>query len=559
MNIQYQQKYLKYKQKYLLLKNKYQYGGVLDFKNFPCTIYHAFNMKFTDVAKIIPTLKDSGITHVQLSPIQKCRNTIGKALMKKKGMTTEQIIWWMAYQPESYEIGNIYGTEEELQNLLTICKTNNIQIIIDIVINHLRASEIFEYPIWSIILFITETDKNEDNTSDTMVKVYNEYNTRRIKKIKDYLEHLKSTNDNVRNNKLKKSILSFLLEQDKIDYKTYKPHVDNDGNLIESASVNELINTHLDTDNIEDYIENAFDELRKIICIYLNSSYANFKVEYYDIITPPFWCTDKVLHGYNCWLAQALPQLNQNNEIVQQKIMGFLDKLANLDIKCLRIDAASHIKPEILKLYSDYFESKINNDNSRSYIYSEVITPQGKDISLQDYVRITHITEYQLINTLSNIFCFQCELSQLNILHIPSGDVGSVVFSTTHDLESIDGSAPAISYGNHGIISKSEPYKIILMLCYLLQRIYNVPLIFNSQFDNNENVRKCCILRKHLYDKKCNREYSEVINKVFFKSTKYFNEILLATFYLNITHCIYELDGLEIPPRNILIIYPKNS
>ena len=69
--------------------------------------------------------------------------------------------------------------------------------------------------------------------------------------------------------------------------------------------------------------------------------------------------------------------------------------------------------------------------------------------------------------------------------NLPSGDIGSVVFSTTHDLERIDGQNPALNLGQYSnfITTESENYKIILITCYLLQRIYNVPLIFQNQIN----------------------------------------------------------------------------
>lgn len=56
MNDFYKIKYSKYKRKYNNLK-LYQSDGGLDFTNFPCSIYHAFNMKFNEIKSMFPTLK----------------------------------------------------------------------------------------------------------------------------------------------------------------------------------------------------------------------------------------------------------------------------------------------------------------------------------------------------------------------------------------------------------------------------------------------------------------------------------------------------------------------
>lgn len=510
-------------------------------------------------------IKELGFTHIQVSPIQNCRNVIGDALMKKKNMIKDKWIWWLAYQPKSFKIGNKYGTEDDFKKLINFAESHNIKIIVDIVINHLQASILFEYAIWNIILILSQFDEKEDDTENTMWDIINKF---RIEKIttksfidkliseKTHLEKLDIDNVdkigkiNTINNKLIKinnMIFETLYEQNQIDQFEY----DNNKKNIDKT---EILSNNNRYNNIDVYIQLAFDQLKEIICEFLEISNDDilFKDEYYDIITPPFWCSNNIKYGYNCWLAQALPQLNQKNKIVIHKTFQYLEKLNNIGIKCIRIDAASHIQPKILNLYINKFNQLSNNDN---YIYSEVINPDGtaKKLSIKDYSVITHITEYNLLLNLLNIFCDKCDLNNLKILNIPSGDMGSVVFSTTHDLERIDGSDPALGYfGDYNKIYMNEKYKIILMMCYLLQRIYNVPLVFKNQIDN-EYVKKCCIFRKKLYISECNREYSIISENYIFKSNKYVNDKLLGTFYMNISNEDKILDQFTIPKQGIFI------
>jgi hypothetical protein len=292
----------------------------------------------------------------------------------------------------------------------------------------------------------------------------------------------------------------------------------------------------------------------------------DFKEEYYDILNIPFYCSDNVQYGHNCWLAQALPQLNQKNKIVRHKIMKFFDELYSIGIKCLRIDAASHIEPKILKFYCSYFK-KLNNYDRNVYIYSEVINPQGisNKFNLFNYVSISHITEYNLLNVLSNVFCYDCNLSNLNVLNLPSGDIGSVVFSTTHDLEKINGQPAALSrFGKYSEILENEKYKIKLITCYLLQRIYNVPLIFKTQIEWTE-VIECLKFRNYLFNQKCNSEHNEVVNNVVFISKKYSSKGLTGIFLMNISDKIQNIlidelkENIQIKQQSIVCrIIPRD-
>ncbi len=90
------------------------------------------------------------------------------------------------------------------------------------------------------------------------------------------------------------------------------------------------------------------------------------------------------------------------------------------------------------------------------------------------------------------------------------------------------------------------------MICYLLQRIYNVPLVFKTQITDNY-VKECCKFRKELYDKGCNKEYSETIDNSIFISKKYLNEEIIGIFYMNVSNEDKLIDEINIPQRGIFI------
>jgi hypothetical protein len=581
MNIDYRNKYIKYKNKYLNLKKNYK-GGAYLLKDFPTNIYHAFNIKFRDIIPKIKYLHDNGITHIQISPIQKCRKSLGKVLMRKKKITTDSNTeWFLAYQPINYEIGNFYGSEDDLKELISECKKYNINIVIDIVINHISALLDFEYPVWNIILLLTNDIKC------SLWNIYNKFMNDEMN-IKDYLESVKY--DLFNNYNIRRLIFEAFIENQEIniqyneDYKKLNEKINKNMDIQKNLSddlqekkyyidlinsqMNEIIsyvNIHINSllDKLQMCIKKLFDDTKIALCNYLSIPESEFREEYYNILTPPYYCSSDVDFPYICWLGQALPQLNQENRLVREKIKDFLKKLSEFGIKCLRIDAVSHIQPKIVKLYCEYFK-KILNNSPDIYIYSELINVEGKQplkYSNDDYTRLTHITDYNLLHKLTEIFCFNCDLRRLNILQLPSKDIGSVVFSATHDLIKINGANPSLSrFGEYSEFSEKEPYKIILMICYLIQRIYNVPLILNIQFDNHEIIRKCCIFRKYLADNNCIKEDSSVIDNIIFKCDKYDNNNkLLGTFYMNVSDNDKQIDDITIEQRSINIKYPYSN
>lgn len=71
-----------------------------------------------------------------------------------------------------------------------------------------------------------------------------------------------------------------------------------------------------------------------------------------------------------------MPDLNQGNDVVRQKIVDFMNKLIEIGVAGFRVDAAKHMWPA--DLYAIY--NRLNNlneniypANSKPFIYQEVI------------------------------------------------------------------------------------------------------------------------------------------------------------------------------------------
>ena len=87
-------------------------------------ILHCFNWKYKDIEAELEHIAEAGFTSVQTSPAQK-DSSFG--------------VWYMMYQPESFSIQtNALGTKEELKSLCTKAEEYGINVIVDVVANHMR-------------------------------------------------------------------------------------------------------------------------------------------------------------------------------------------------------------------------------------------------------------------------------------------------------------------------------------------------------------------------------------------------------------------------------------
>lgn len=84
-------------------------------------ILHMFQWQLKDVIDSLYEVKEQGFEAIQISPVQPCK---------------EGNEWWTVYQPKSFNIGNKYGSKEELIKLCIKANELNIKIIADVICNH---------------------------------------------------------------------------------------------------------------------------------------------------------------------------------------------------------------------------------------------------------------------------------------------------------------------------------------------------------------------------------------------------------------------------------------
>ena len=441
-------------------------------KNLPVAIYHAFDTKITDIVQSLDRIQEHGYSHIQTSPLQKSKiltkNNINPNLIKglieeNKIKSPDELLiknfWWLQYQPVSTEIGNALGTIAELMVLIDQAAKKNLGIVMDIVVNHLESINVEG----------------------------------------DWIEFQKS----------------FCNQKFASQHDTFKKCYDEF-----------IINIHhLEPLKKEIYLK-MLNELKKIIKNFLQVD--DWNDDYWNVIEPPYDCNDR-RWSWKCWLNNALSQLNHDNVLVRNKIIGLCEKYADLGIAGLRFDAAGHIKPQWIKYYIDIFNDRIktNQNNFKygkklsnilkhPYCYAEVIETNGYEYvyNNDEYSKIIPITDYLIVPILKKIFEYGNDYKQLELFYLPSGQCDSVVFSSTHDTELIDGSITLPDF----VISNYVD-NILLAAVYFLQRIYNVPLIYISQ-SYDQRIQIACLFRKHMKFKEVDAEETCVNNLVLVSTKK---------------------------------------
>lgn len=87
-------------------------------------ILHLFNWNLKDIMEELEEIKNQGFDAIQINPIQPIRE-------KNSGK------WWMSYQPLGFQIGNEYGTKEDLMSLCELADIYDLKIIADAICNHM--------------------------------------------------------------------------------------------------------------------------------------------------------------------------------------------------------------------------------------------------------------------------------------------------------------------------------------------------------------------------------------------------------------------------------------
>ncbi len=100
------------------------------------TILHAWSWNFSEIAKNMKNIANSGFTMVQTSPVQNCfePEESGKKIFDDD--VTEGN-WYYYYQPTDWKIGNnIVGTREQMVEMMDSAAKYGIKVIVDVLPNH---------------------------------------------------------------------------------------------------------------------------------------------------------------------------------------------------------------------------------------------------------------------------------------------------------------------------------------------------------------------------------------------------------------------------------------
>jgi alpha-amylase len=122
-------------------------------------IYQAHNMRFVDIEKQLPDLKDRHITHVQISPIHK---------------SNPSPAWWARYQPVDHSvIDGPLGDEAGLKRLIEASHQAGIKVIVDVVFNHMANIDnlpcTLRYPQFSAADFHGDCYNRKSDRADARV------------------------------------------------------------------------------------------------------------------------------------------------------------------------------------------------------------------------------------------------------------------------------------------------------------------------------------------------------------------------------------------------------
>ena len=89
-------------------------------------IVYSFPATIKEIEQKIEKIKAQGFDAIQIPPIEPLKEE-------------DKTVWWKAYQPISFSIGNVYGTKEELIKFCRECEQIGLRVYADAIINHMAA------------------------------------------------------------------------------------------------------------------------------------------------------------------------------------------------------------------------------------------------------------------------------------------------------------------------------------------------------------------------------------------------------------------------------------
>ena len=153
-------------------------------------IIQFLNWDINSIIDYLDYVKEQNFDTIQINPVQPF-------------IDVEGYEWWATYQPLDFKIGNIYGTKDDLTKLCEEAKKRGINIIVDVITNHLANNGLGQETVPNVK--VNEKIKNNKDCWKIHNKV-NEFNSYR-----DVIEgSIGLPGLNLKNKKLQKIILNFL-------------------------------------------------------------------------------------------------------------------------------------------------------------------------------------------------------------------------------------------------------------------------------------------------------------------------------------------------------------
>ena len=91
-------------------------------------VIQLLNWKLESIEKELENIKEQGFDAIQINPMQPFKQE-------------KEFHWWSSYQPLGFRVGNMFGTKEDLKRLCEKVKEYDIDIIVDVVLNHVANKD----------------------------------------------------------------------------------------------------------------------------------------------------------------------------------------------------------------------------------------------------------------------------------------------------------------------------------------------------------------------------------------------------------------------------------
>lgn len=208
----------------------------------------------------------------------------------------------------------------------------------------------------------------------------------------------------------------------------------------------------------------------------------------------------------------GLPDLKTGNPAVQNSIAEYLDRLAELGVKGIRIDAAKHMDPNDIAHILGRLEYPL-------YAFQEVIDLGGEAISAAEYQGIADITEFRYSAHLGDIFNNQplVNLRRLGEERVFLPSEIAIVFTDNHDNQRGHGA------GGDNVLTHQDGSLYRLANMFMLAWPYGYPKIMSSYTftDSDQGPPKTAVYQQEEIQCGeawvCEHRWPEIANMVAFR------------------------------------------